>query len=245
MARVHLHALILAGGKGTRLSCIVNSVPKPMALINGVPFLEYQIRLLTRHGIRAMTILTGYMHHVIENYFQDGSKFGCNITYSREDSPLGTGGALAKAIESRMEPAFLVVNGDSFFNINLRDLLENWDGISSIVLYHCQNPSRYGIVEIGSDYIIRSFVEKNMAAKSSGYINSGIYILNRFDLKAIPSNTICSLESQVFPLLTMQERLKGIPMAGSFIDIGVPEDYARAQFLIPNWFSLEEKTSYT
>lgn len=225
-------AFILAGGKGTRLSTIVSDVPKPMAPIKSKPFLEYQIKFLTNAGINNIVLLTGYKSEVIRDYFLDGSEFNCNITYSNEDFPLGTGGAIKKAFDNSKVMEALVLNGDSFFNFQIEKFFRNLNGNEGIALKHLKVADRYGAVKVDSNNNIISFSEKNPEAMNIS-INAGIYFLKKETCDLIP-NGFCSLENEIFPILTKNRKLLGINCDGEFIDIGIPEDYHKSQELIPS-----------
>ena len=222
-----MKAIILAGGKGKRLRSIINDIPKPMAPIKGIPFLEYLILQLKKQNIKDLIFSTGYKGSIIKNYFQDGDNWDINIEYSEEDKPLGTGGALRKAGELIDDEQFIVMNGDSFFDIEFKQLIafhEDKQAVATIGLAYVETIERYGYVEIGNDGKITKFVEKDNSV-SPGYINGGIYILNSELINKIPYGQV-SLETAVFPDL-INEGLFGVKFKRFFIDIGKPEEYQR------------------
>jgi NDP-sugar pyrophosphorylase family protein len=222
-----MKAIILAGGKGKRLRSIINDIPKPMAPIKGIPFLEYLILQLKKQNIKDLIFSTGYKGSIIKNYFQDGDNWDINIEYSEEDKPLGTGGALRKAGELIDDEHFIVMNGDSFFDIEFKQLIsfhEDKQAVATIGLAYVETIERYGYVEIGNDGKITKFVEKDNSV-SPGYINGGIYILNSELINKIPYGQV-SLETEVFPDL-INEGLFGVKFKRFFIDIGKPEEYQR------------------
>ncbi len=221
-------ALILVGGLGTRLRPVVNDVPKPMADVNGRPFLEYIIDYLKKFGITNIILATSHMHEKIENYFGDGSKFGAKIIYSREPQPLGTGGAI-KLAGNLLHGRFLLVNGDTWFDCDLNKLEQEHEkskATGTLALAELENTSRYGLVLTNSENKVKNFVEKGKIIQGENKINAGYYILEPEILKYIPDDVV-SLEKDVFAKLILQNKLSGIALQGNFIDIGVPEDYFR------------------
>ncbi|SHH26893.1 HAD-IIIA family hydrolase [Thermosipho atlanticus] len=242
-------AVILAGGLGTRLRSIVKDVPKPMAKIGKRPFLEYQIYLLKKVGITNILILIGYKGSIIKDYFKDGREFGISITYSEEKEPLGTGGAVISAWD-KLEDEFLILNGDTFFDIEydlLFDFVDEKSPEALIVLRYTKDLSRYGFVEIDDLYYVEKFIEKGTLPSNrvDGYINGGIYYFKKKTLEKylnkFKRNNFISLEKEIFPDLVNSKKLFGIPMGGKFIDIGIPKDYEKAQNEIPNCIKQKRK----
>lgn len=237
-----MQAVILSGGFGTRLSHIVSDVPKPMAPINNKPFLEYLVETLKKQGVEDFVFLTGYKSEIIEEYFKNLE----NAKFIKEETALGTGGAILNAYKY-LDDEFFVVNGDTFFDIDL-SLLKDFsnDKDCSIALRYTNNIERYGFVDIDDNYKIISFVEKGNLPQNriDGYINGGIYYIKKSLLKSYVenfNNEFISLETEIFPQLVKNGRLYGLPVGGCFIDIGIPEDYHRAQNLIPDWIKKEQK----
>ena len=170
-----MKAVIFAGGFGTRLKSVVKDVPKPMALIAGKPFLEHQIRFLKEQGITDIILTIYYMADKIKSYFGDGKRFGVDITYSEEEFPLGTGGAIKKA-EKYIDDSFFVLNGDSYSQIDLKEFLEfhkSRKSNFSISLTTSKNFIDYGNVIIDGNKIVE-FSEK--AHSGNNLINTGVYI---------------------------------------------------------------------
>jgi len=222
-----MKAIILAGGEGKRLRSVINDVPKPMAPINEKPFLEYLILQLRKQNLKDIIISTGYKGSIIKNYFQDGGNWDINIEYSEEDKPLGTGGALHKAGELIDDEQFIVMNGDSFFDIEFKQLIsfhEEKQAVATISLAYAETLERYGHVEIGNDGEITKFIEKGNSV-SAGHVNGGIYILNSELINKIPLAQV-SLETEVLPNL-INRGLFGMKFKSFFIDIGKPEEYHR------------------
>ncbi len=221
-----MEAIVLAGGFGTRLAHIVKDVPKPMAPINGKPFLWYMFKYLRNNGVNRVILATGYMHNVIENYF--GNNFmGIEIVYSQEISPLGTGGAIKKALSLCKNKDVFVINGDTFFNIKLRIMLKKHllnDSFVTVATKYMKDFSRYGCVKIHNNKIIE-FLEKKPT--ELGYINGGIYLLNKNLLNDIQKENF-SFETDFLEKDTFKKNINCYKSKAYFIDIGVEEDYYRA-----------------
>jgi len=221
-----MKAIILAGGFGTRLKSVIADIPKPMAPVQGKPFLEYLICQLKNRGYRDIVLSVGYLKDKIISYFGDGKPWGVSIEYSKEDLPLGTGGAIRKAMSKYEDKTYLVLNGDSFYNIDFKSLC-NFHRVksarASMAIASVKDSSRYGSVSMNGLGEVICFGEKQNKAKGS--INAGIYILNRSVLASIPSGTI-SFEKEILPEL-IHKGLFGSIQQGFFIDIGVPEDYKK------------------
>jgi len=228
-------AIILLGGKGTRLASMVSEVAKPMAPIQGKPFLEYLICYLKSFSINQFIFLTGHKHDSIENYFSDGSKFKININYSREYATLGTGGAIKQAEELILSEYFLLLNGDTFFELDINKFLKSskMDCLVNIALKHVNNAKRYGFVKKDNHGYITQFKEKPKNLES-GNINTGFYLMKKIILDQIPLQET-SLENDIFPQLINKMQIAGQSLEGNFIDIGIPEDYLKAQEVIPTW----------
>jgi D-glycero-alpha-D-manno-heptose 1-phosphate guanylyltransferase len=228
-------ACVLAGGLGLRLRSVVGAVPKVLAPVGGRPFLDYILRQLAGHGIRRVTLCTGYRSDAVESFAGTGGRWGLKVTYSAETKPLGTAGAIAAAWRSLDDVTLLVVNGDSYFDVPLDDLWAQHEAsgaTATIAVRRSTNAARYGTVDIGRGGIVTAFREKG--ADPSGWINGGIYVLQRAALDGIDPDQPASLERDVFPRLASRSdhapgrTLHAVPFAGSFIDIGVPADYRRA-----------------
>jgi len=233
-----MKALILAGGFGTRLAHIISDVPKPMAPIAGVPFLEYLISHLRNSGVDSVIMLTGYLSSVISDHFGDGTRFGIPIDYQVEKEPLGTGGAVALALRERFPEgeSVLVVNGDTFFDFDLQCFLEFQGKRSAplvVGLKLMESADRYGSVLLQGSRI-SAFKEK-APGQGEGYINGGVYILDSRILSYCPLSQGFSFEGRVIPAALKAGAIEGIPFGGRFIDIGIPEDYGSAQELLPQW----------
>lgn len=225
-------AVILAGGLGTRLRSQVSDRPKVMALVRGRPFLEYLLDQVGDGGISSATLCIGYMAEVVQAHFGDSYR-GIELSYSIEKELLGTGGALRLALPSIRHDAVLVMNGDSYCGVDLKALV-SWHTAkrarASIVLAEVPDTSRYGRIDRGDDDAIRGFVEKG-GAQGPGYINAGIYLLQRDILEGVSPNAVVSLEREIFPKLIGSGFYGWAAPQSLFIDIGTPESYAEAQDL--------------
>lgn len=222
--------VILAGGLGTRLKGEVDNLPKVMAPVNGKPFLEYLLDYIAKAGFQRVILSTGYLNHVIQDYFRDKYK-SIDIVYSIEEKPLGTGGAIKRAFEHVHTPFFMVMNGDTFFRINLQKFFERhieFLADMSIALRHVENASRYGQVECRDDSTISRFKEKSEEIKP-GLVNGGIYIIKSkfFKKQVLPEKF--SLEDDFLQHKVEQEEFIGQVFTDYFLDIGIPQDYKRAQ----------------
>lgn len=227
-------AVILAGGKGSRLGRLTRETPKPMLTVGGRPFLEYVVWNLKRHGIIDLLFSVGYLHERIVEYFGDGSGFGVHIEYNVEDKPAGTGGAL-KLAKEKLNPIFLVLNGDTLMDINYLDLalaFHQTDALASIALRRTPGDvCRYGSVLLEGERI-KAFLEKSDSGP--GIVNGGVYVMRCEAIDYLSSGT-SSLEQDLFPVLADQGQLCGKVFEGFFIDIGVPESLSKAELELPAW----------
>ncbi len=223
-----VQALVLAGGLGSRLGAEVAHLPKPMVDIGGRPFLEILLDRLNEQGTEHVILLCGYRSAVIADRFRGGRHKSMRVDCVVEKEPCGTAGAILNILDSLPEE-FLVLNGDSYFAADLAHLVppptagQNWGGI--MALAHVPDLGRYGAVTVDRDGRVTAFMEKG--GKGPGSINSGIYRLRRDALTAFANAK--SLETDVFPEMARQGRLWGVRCEGEFIDIGTPDDLARAR----------------
>ncbi len=224
-------AIILAGGMGTRLKTIISDLPKPMAPIMNVPFLTYQLNYLKHFGIKKVIFSVGYLSEkIIAHYNQSFENI--SIEYSIEKNPLGTGGGIRMAMSNLKEDLVLILNGDSFFDLDLEQFynlhLEQKSDFS-LALRYVNNSERYGNIEFNSSNQITSFIEKNQL-NQSGYINAGVYILSKkLYLQNTKPDINFSIEKEFFEKQLNQLIIKGFEFKDYFIDIGIPEDYLKAQ----------------
>jgi NDP-sugar pyrophosphorylase family protein len=225
-----MKAVLLVGGLGTRLRSVVPSLPKALASVGHRPFLELLVRQLSWQGVSQLVMCTGYLAKQIEEAFGDGRDLGMTIEYSEESVPLGTAGALKLAQRFvQHESELLVLNGDSFLEIDFNELSafhRNHGGVATLAVVPVENASRYGTVRIGGGGRILGFAEKT-GQDSSGIVNAGVYVFSSTVFAQIPEGP-ASLERDVFPLI-MEKGIYAHEQRGMFIDIGIPEDYARAR----------------
>ncbi len=225
-----MEAIVLAGGFGTRLRQVVTDVPKPMAPIAGRPFLEILLGELAQKGFFRVVLSLGFMAEKISGHF--GPRFaGLDITYVVEDTPLGTGGATRLAATVCTQDHVFVLNGDTYLDLEV-DLLERqWQAKRHPIVVGRQVPdtTRYGRLVVDGDRIT-SFAEKGIAGP--GLINAGCYVLATDALAQFPVNQPFSIETDYFVPEVARAKVEVFVTEGVFIDIGIPEDYARAQTLL-------------
>jgi D-glycero-alpha-D-manno-heptose 1-phosphate guanylyltransferase len=222
-------AIILAGGLGTRLREIVSDLPKCMAPVAGEPFLKHVIRYLLSQGIEKFIFSLGYKHEIIEKFLNDQFPY-LNYQCSIEDEPLGTGGAIQLASKRRTEENVLIINGDTIFKADLQraaifHLEKNAE--CTLLLKPMQNFDRYGAVELENDYTLRKFKEKQFF--QVGDINAGSYILNMESFLAKEFPEKFSFEKDYLQKFYPERKIFGMIQDEYFIDIGIPEDFQRAQ----------------
>ena len=224
----------MAGGFGKRLGPLTKVTPKPMLTVAGKPFLEYLLWNLKRQDIRRVHFCIGYLSEQIKGYFGDGGRFGMEIDYAIEQEPAGTGGALRMS-EAKFDVQFVVLNGDTLFDVNLHDLslpLSDPRVEAVIALRRMQDTGRYGRVEVDDKDRCISFGEK--CKGGLGLINGGIYAMRKSALRFIKKDAF-SVETELFPALAEKGRLAARSFNGYFIDIGIPDTYAQAQTDLPHW----------
>jgi D-glycero-alpha-D-manno-heptose 1-phosphate guanylyltransferase len=231
-ARGDVPAVLLVGGMGMRLQSVLPSTPKPLAPLGDTPFLELLVTQLRAQGIRRLVMCTGHLANQIEQRFGNGRQWDLTIEYSKEARPLGTAGAI-KLAEHYLEDDsdFVVMNGDSFLEIDFRQLIRfhhEHGGVASLAIRRVPNAARYGTVRVNESHRITAFDEKR-GLEEPGLISGGVYVFKRAILEHIPDGP-SSLEKDVFPQL-LEEGMFAVQQDGMFIDIGTPEDYARAQTL--------------
>jgi NDP-sugar pyrophosphorylase family protein len=223
-------AAILAGGLGTRLRPRIADRPKVLALVHGRPYLSYLLEQLAGAGVRAVVLLTGYLADQVRSTFGD-SYAGMRLTYSPEPSPLGTAGALRHALPNLSSSTILLLNGDSYCAASLPafwEFHERQAADFSLVLTSVVDCSRYGRVHVGTAGRVLRFEEKSQAG-GAGWINAGIYLINRSLIHEIPPDAPASLERDMCPRWAATKRCFGFPCQGRFLDIGTPESYAQAE----------------
>jgi len=229
-----MEAIVLAGGLGTRLRVAVPDLPKPMAPVAGRPFLEFLLAYWTRQGVTRFILSVGYRREAITGHFGDAWK-GVPVAYAAEDQPLGTGGGLLLASARLAAPGpFLLLNGDTYFEValeELRDFHRRNRAELTLSLFRSPQHGRYTGLQIGASGAVQSL----NAAEPGAPANGGVYLMERALLEDGPwtAQAPCSLESDILPGAVLAgKRVYGREFSGTFIDIGVPEDYERAATLL-------------
>jgi D-glycero-alpha-D-manno-heptose 1-phosphate guanylyltransferase len=220
-------AVIIAGGFGTRIARVVKDVPKPMAPVNGKPFLHYVLTYALKQHIQRAVLAVGYKAEIIRRYFGDCFD-DMELVYSQENTPLGTGGAVKKGARLCKRETIFILNGDTFFDVDLEAMLTfhlDKEADVTIATKEMRNFDRYGTVETRDDKIV-AFNEKQK--RSAGNINGGIYVFRKNYLENTTGDSF-SLEKHVFEKYVDRDGMYAFGTDGYFIDIGVPEDYERAQ----------------
>ena len=231
-----LKALVLAGGFGTRLRPLSCTRPKMLFPVANQPLLDWTLKNLSEGGVDTVILAVNYMAEALVRYLGP-TKFDLGIIYSREERPLGTGGPIKKAADLLQNGGpFLVLNGDVISDIDYRRLVEfhrRKGGLATIALFQVPDPSRYGAVELDGEGRILRFVEKPEPGRApSNLVNAGIYVLDPKVIDYIPEGRSVSTENEVFPVLAKEGALYGYEARGLWVDIGVPEDYLRANGLL-------------
>lgn len=233
------YAVILAGGFGTRLKAVVDHVPKALAPVGGKPFLFWLLSLLSARGIKRTMLLLGYEAEQIMEYCRDGEEWGISISFSVEDEPMDKGGALRLALDGIDADRFFFMNGDTFFDVDFDGMARfHLDKASDLTIATRKwaNISRTDPLEIADDHRVISFGRKDLPPDSNGEwsINGGVYVVERSLLEHVPCRKI-SWEYELIPqFIDMGKALYAFPQEGRyFIDIGVPEDFYKAQGDIP------------
>lgn len=226
-------AVILVGGEATRLRPLTCNTPKAMVPVLNRPFFEHVIAYLRTHGVIEIILAVGKSAEQIQRYFGDGGRLGVKMSYSVEDVPLGTAGAVKNA-QTFLQDSFIVLNGDIFTDIDLSAMMrrhrEN-KAVASLALTPVEDPTIYGVVETDSQGRVKRFIEKPSPDKvTTNMINAGIYILEPAVLTYMPSNAFCMFERDVFPLLLEKgQAIYGYAFHDYWIDIGTPDKYLRLQ----------------
>lgn len=229
-----MEVIILAGGLGTRLRSVVQEVPKCMAPVGGRPFLAYILDWLKMYPIDHVVFSIGYLKERIIKFVNDG-QWPFTYDFAIEETPLGTGGGIRLALDYCREQTVYVVNGDSFFPVDLQQM--SCTGTLTLALQRMRDFDRYGAVSL-SGTRITAFREKKHCEE--GFINGGVYAIDRsrLDLSALPEKF--SFEKEVLEPMAQSGHLEGWDGDSYFIDIGIPEDYCRAQWEIPAWFAVQK-----
>lgn len=232
-------AVVLVGGKGTRLGSLTASTPKPLLNVAGKPFIEHLLQEISRYGFRRVTMLAGTLGQQFRDAYHGQTISGLKVDVVVEEQPLGTGGALRFAADrGSLDATFLLMNGDSWIDADLTALCRHWESLlkamhvrALVLLHEVQDTSRYGVVSIENG-LITSFNEKPAGSLTvAGKINAGVYVLDRDITSLVPRGEAVSLETALLPELVAKGEAAGFTAAKGtyFIDIGLPETFERSQ----------------
>lgn len=234
-----LSGIVLVGGLGTRSRAAFLSGPKSMAMIGDRPFLEYLLAKLRADGIRDVVLCVGYRRSEVWDHFRKGTKWGIELRYSVETELLGNAGAVKKAASMIDADSVFVFNGDSYLGLDAHAMLKfhlSRNALATVALVPADGVRRHGGILVGGNGVITSFRNKsgNGVDKGRGksFANAGTYLLNRQFIDLIPDGRPLSLENEMVPML-LQSGVYGFVTDGYFIDIGIPNDLARAQYELP------------
>lgn len=220
-------AIILAGGRGTRLQSVVPALPKPMAPVAGKPFLEILLAFLAAQGLKRIILSVGFRAEYIVAHFGDNF-YGMEIDYAKEDSPLGTGGALRLSLQMCRQEAALILNGDTFLECDLNNISLDWETyrLPMLVGVRMRDTKRYGRLLLEGERPV-GFLEKT--DNSPGIINAGSYLFPTDIFRGRELPDAFSLEHDFLAQEVCRAPFRLFTVSGLFIDIGVPEDYLKAQ----------------
>lgn len=221
-----LKAVVLAGGRGTRLAPYTSILPKPLMPIGDMPILEVMLLQMKRAGVEEVVLTVGHLASLLRAYFGYGEQWNVNIHYSYEDAPLGTAGPLA--LVKSLDDTFLVTNGDVLTTLNLKDLLEfhaKEGGIATIAVHQRQVRIDLGVVESGADHGITGYIEKPAFDYT---VSMGIYVFDPRVLAYIPEGEYLDFPNLVLKLIAAGERVVAFPFNGYWMDLGRPDDYEQA-----------------
>lgn len=234
-----MKAIVLAGGRGTRLTPYTHILPKPLLPIGDMPILEVMLRQMKRAGITDVVLTVGHLAQLLRTFFVDGGQWGMNISYSYEDQPLGTAGPLS--LVKGLDSTFLVTNGDVLTTLDLRELLafhKAQGGIATIAIHRRQVKIDLGVVQLDGDHRINGYIEKPVYDYT---VSMGVYVFEPTVMKFISFNQYLDFPDLVLKMISAGEKVSGYTFDGYWMDLGRPDDYAqavedfagmRAQFLV-------------
>lgn len=202
---------------------LTGKTAKPMLPVRGKPFLHHQIELLKLHGIQKILLLVAYLGQEIEQFFADGARLGVEIEYSHEPSPLGTGGALKNA-EARLDSEFVLLNGDTYLDIDYQALISSFRPChcdALIVAYEKKTARLAGNLALSADGRVTSYSKKD--SNGMTHVDAGVIVLDQSVVRLIPSGKKCSLEEEIYPILVKRRQMRAWPTSEAFVDIGTPE----------------------
>jgi NDP-sugar pyrophosphorylase family protein len=224
-----MQAIILAGGKGTRLRPYTTTFPKSLVPVGDYPILEIILRQLKKNGFDKITLAVGHLSSLIQAYFEDGKKWGIEISYSHEDVPLGTAGPLKKITD--LEENFLVLNSDDLTDLNYKEFFANHcksDAAITISRYIKKVKIDFGVVETNANGVVQEYIEK---PEYSFGVSMGIYAFKRDSIKYIPENSYFDFPTLIKTLIAQNIKVQCIDHSGLWLDIGRPEDYDAASYM--------------
>jgi len=222
-----MQAIILAGGKGTRLYPLNISMPKPLVPICDIPIIDVVLKQLAHYGFKKVTIALGYMADMLKAFVGDGSKYGLKITYSKEDKPLGTIAPL-KLMSDELDDDFLVMNGDILSDIDYQELIDTHlkrKAKATVATYAKKTKLQLGVIENDKDGRIKGFKEKPVLENN---VSMGIYVFNKAILDYIPDNKHFGFDDLMFAMTDKQDKAYSYNFSGKWLDIGTPNDLAAA-----------------
>ena len=230
-----MECIVLAGGLGTRIRSEIGNIPKCMALINNQPFLHYLFNYLAEQQCKRVILSLGYKHEIITAWLQENA-FPFKVDFVIENEPLGTGGGILKAMQQCTKNHVVILNGDTYFPVQLASFIRHHrevNALTTVALKRMEQTERYGSVAMDDAHRIISFEEKKTT--KDGFINGGVYAVNRkkFLAKSLPEKF--SFEKDFLETSVKEERIFGVPSDAYFIDIGVPEDFQKAQLDFPSF----------
>lgn len=221
-----MKAVVLAGGKGTRLAPYTRILPKPLMPIGDMPILEVLLRQMRAAGIDDVILTVGHLAHLMRTFFMDGEQFGLHITYSHEDLPLGTAGPLS--LIGGLDSTFLVTNGDVLTTLDLHTLLDfhrEEGGIATIAVHKRQVKIDLGVVQWNGDHSLSGYIEKPTYDYT---VSMGMYVFEPRVIEFIPRNQYLDFPDLVLKMIAAGERVCGYSFDGYWMDLGRPDDYAQA-----------------
>jgi NDP-sugar pyrophosphorylase family protein len=221
-----MKAVILAGGRGTRLAPYTHILPKPLMPIGEMPILEVLLRQMKRAGIQDIVLTVGHLAQLLRTFFMDGQQWGVNICYSYEENPLGTAGPLS-LIEG-LDSTFLVTNGDVLTTLNLKELLafhKSQGGIATIAVHRRQVKIDLGVVQLNGNNTLSGYIEKPTYEYT---VSMGVYVFEPGVMKYIPFNLYLDFPDLVLKMIAAGEKVSGYAFDGYWMDLGRPDDYAQA-----------------
>ncbi len=229
-------AVIMVGGKGTRLRPLTETCPKPILPVAGKPCIWYLMRSMARAGVEEIILACGYRSGMMSQALGDGSDIGVRIRYTYEDEPMGTGGAL-KLIEDQLDPVFIASNGDVFADIDLKGEVERHfeSGADvTVALTPVPNPWEFGVARIADDGSILEFKEGLKPDQVfSNLINAGVYVVDKRVMAGIPEGQFYDFSKELFPKIIAEGgKLMSFPLSGIWMDVGRPSDYVKANLCV-------------